>query len=182
MSELSQYLLFGLDYTWIRLKESYEGLSDEQIKWRPSNVSNSAGAILLHIARMNDRMSNRRFLQKPELWDKEAGDWKSKLNFPDLPAGQTMEPGWSFDKIPLTENKISLHQLEEYFLAVRECVKKAITTATPEQLAVPVNDGNAHHAGWTNASWLMHIPLHESHHQGQLDYVAGLCKALVKQR
>ncbi len=97
-----------------------------------------------------------------------------------MAAGATMEPGWSFDKIPMSENKISLHQLEGYFLAVRESVKKAIMDATAAQLNVPVNDGNLHHAGWTNQSWLEHIPLHESHHQGQLDYVAGLCRALAK--
>lgn len=179
MNDLQKSLLFGLDYTWLRLHESYEGLSDEQIKWRPSPVSNSAGAILLHIARMNDNMANRRFLKEPLLWDKEGGDWKTKLNFPNPAAGVNFEPGWTFDKIPLTENKITLQQIEEYFLAAREKIKKAILTATPELLAVPVNDGNSHHAGWTNQSWLEHTPLHESHHQGQLDYVAGLCRALT---
>ncbi len=180
MTDLQKYLLFGLDYTWLRLHESYEGLTDEQMKWRPTNESNSAGAILLHIARMNDSMANRRFLKQPQLWDKEGGDWKTKLNFPNPAGGAASENGWTFDHIPLSENKITKHQIEEYFLAARERVKKAILESSPELLAVPVNDGNSHHAGWTNQSWLEHIPLHESHHQGQLDYVAGLCKAMTK--
>ena len=154
-----------------------EGLTDEQIKWRPYGSHNSVGAIFLHMGKMDDGRGSRRFLQIPQLWDKEGGDWKSKFNFPDPPEGVRNEQGWTFDLIPPSENKITMEQIKEYFLASQARMEKAILETSQEFLDIPVEDGNPHHAGWTNASWLLHGPLHLSHHQAQIDYVSGLIKA-----
>lgn len=178
-TELQKYLLFGMEYVWIRLEESLEGLTDEQLRWRPYGANNSIGAIFLHMGRMNDLSASGRFLQVPQLWAPDGGDWKGKFNFPDPPAGTRFEAGWSFDLIPASENKITRAQIEEHYLAAQERVVEAIMTTSQEFLDIPVEDGNPHHEGWTNASWLLHIPLHMSHHQAQIDYVAGLIKADV---
>ena len=174
MEELKQSVLFGLDYVWIRLEESLEGLTDEQIRWRPYDVNNSIGAILLHMCRSSDGLGSRRFLKQPPLWDKEGGNWRSRLGVPDPPPG---EGGWDFDVMSPGENAITLEQLKEYFLATQETLRKAVRAAEPEFLLTPVVDSNPHHVGWTNASWLLHNPLHMSHHQAQIDYVSGLIKA-----
>jgi hypothetical protein len=176
-TELQKYLLFGMEYVWIRLEEALEGLTDEQIKWRPYDANNSIGAIFLHMGKMNDNSASGRFLKVPHLWSPEGDDWKAKFNYPDPAEGTRFEAGWSFDLMPASENKITLVQLEEYYLASQKRVVEAIMTTPQDFLDIPVEDGNPHHAGWTNASWLLHIPLHMSHHQAQIDYISGLVKA-----
>jgi uncharacterized damage-inducible protein DinB len=167
MSDPSKSIAEALDYSRERLLGSLEGLTDEQIKWRPSDKANSIGSILLHLTRMHDRDLPRCFDQ-PEVWESEG--WKEKLGFPEPEPPARFETGHTFDKI--NGGNAQLQQLIDYTTKVRQTVLQQLSTADMSALQKPLEQGN--HPEWSGAAWLMHAALHESHHQGQIDYLKGL--------
>ncbi len=169
MSDPSKSIAEALEYSRERLLGSLEGLTDEQIKWRPSDKANSIGSILLHLTRMHDRDLPRCF-QQPEVW--EAEGWKAKLGLPDPQAPATFESGHTFDAV--NGGNARLDQLIDYTTKVRETVLKHLSTADMKDLEKPL-EARAH-PEWSGAAWLMHAALHESHHQGQIDYLKGLAQ------
>jgi len=174
MNDFSKFLADQLDYSRVRLLTSLEGLTDEQVRWQPEPQSPSIGSILLHIGRIDDLHVSRAIRRVPEIWANEG--WQTKMALPD-PTQFPIELGWTADDPSAAGSSVTLGQLLAYAGATREATKGYLEGASAEELSQEVDDGLERHKGWTAAKHIAHCALHESHHQGQIDYVKGLCLA-----
>ncbi|HXG37122.1 MAG TPA: DinB family protein [Dehalococcoidia bacterium] len=176
MTAFTDFLKEELDYARTRLLATLEGVSDEQILWQPAAGNPSIAAILLHLGRVDDLHLNRAILKQEQVWERDG--WQKKLGLPD-PTQFPTELGWTIDSAA-GQPRITLKDLLSYAQATREAMKRFLETASEEQLAQEIDDGLERHKGWTVAKHIAHCALHESHHQGQIDYVKGLNLALAK--
>ena len=188
MIERAQFLADELDYSRSRMLVSLGNLTDEQAKWRPSPASNSIISILFHISRIDDFDVNLFLSPMPrQMWVSDG--WAEKLGLPTpndpgalakTPDGAwPQEMGWDFNALEHNKN-VTLISVLDYANSTRELTKKFLATVTEMDLKRPIDDGSPRHKGWDVAKHIAHFALHESHHQGQIDYLKGLRTQLVK--
>jgi uncharacterized damage-inducible protein DinB len=175
MNDFAQFLNDQLDYSHTRLMTTLEGLTDEQAFQRLSPESNSIAAIMLHLGRVEDLHTARAILSTTQVWDKNA--LQQKMGIPS-PTEFPVELGWSLDQGH--DPGLRLADLLAYLEETRGNTKAFLQSATDKDLTTPVDDGLERHAGWTAAKHIAHLGLHQSHHQGQVDYVKGLINVFAK--
>lgn len=188
MIEDAQFLNYELDYSRSRLLTSLKDLTDEQAKWRPSSKSNSITSILFHISRQDDFTISIHLAPQTQIFI--SGGWAERMGLPKSdqfaaafaksPDGSwPHELGWAFNSLEDPANKVPLKAILEYAEATRQMTKKLLETATPDQLKRPIDDGSPRHKGWDVAKHIGAFAMHESHHQGQIDYLKGLRTQMV---
>ncbi len=188
MIEDAHFLNYELDYSRTRLLASLNNLTDDQAKWRPSPKSNSITSILFHIARQDDFTISIHLAPQTQLFI--SAGWADRMGLPKsadhaaafakTPDGSwPSELGWTFTSLEDPANKVTLKAILEYAEATRQMTKRLLETATPEMLGRPIEDGSPRHKGWDVAKHIGAFAMHESHHQGQIDYLKGLRVQLV---
>ena len=185
MIEFAQYLDYGLDYARSRTMTTLRGVTDEHAWWRPTPKSNSMLNVLFHIARQDDFTLSLFILEQPQLWVSEG--WAERLGLPapddataldKSPDGSwPFEIGWGFTA--LEDNQVKVESLMEYAERSRSLTKELLETVTLDFLAKPIDDGSPRHQGWDVGKHIGAFGLHESHHQGQMDYIKGLRYAIT---
>ncbi len=145
----------------IRLQGTCEGLTSEQLVWRPTPVSNNIGFILWHLVRNEDaRVTSSD--GPPELW--VADEWHRKFGHPV----SAPDPG---DRMGLQSLAIpTLDVLLGYAEVVHERTIAFVSTLTAEKLDGPMPTEPRQ----TVAGSLRHMITHKNHHHGQIDYLRGL--------
>ena len=110
----------------LRLLATCEGLSQQQVLWRPTPYANNVGFILWHMARAEDYLIGRLRKGTPSLWASEG--WYQRFQQPiDAP-----DPG---DKMGLQSLAIpDLDVLIGYTKAVHRQTNLFLPTLAPEEL------------------------------------------------
>jgi hypothetical protein len=167
-----QYTLEILNQLQRTLDQALDGLTQEEITYRPGRESNSIGFILWHQLRVEDAMINAMLLNKPQLWESE--NWCEKLGFP---AGST-EDGWGYDAGQLNAFKVPpLKEMVEYGAAVRKATLNYVSGLTPDRLAevqtTPFGDMPVE-------GMLAMMTGELALHTGQIAYIRGLQRGLNK--
>ncbi len=135
-----------------------EGLSTEQVLWRPAPTANNIGFNLWHLARNEDaRITNTGKLAE-DIWANES--WYQQFDQPIT----ALDPG---DRMGLRALAIpSLEVLVGYAEAAHQRTLKYLLGLTPEALD--------HGPDLTVAGSLRHLITHKNNHHGQIDYLRGL--------
>ena len=146
----------------IRLLGTCEGMTQEQVLWRPAPYANNIGFILWHVTRAEDNLVTR-LGDGPPLW--VAGGWHEKFGQPvDAP-----DPG---DRMGLRALAIpDLAVLMGYAQAVGEQTRRLMGDLTAERLDQPIGSSRP---GQSVAGNLRHLITHKNNHHGQVDYIRGL--------
>jgi uncharacterized damage-inducible protein DinB len=146
----------------IRLLGSCNGVTRQQLLWRPAPHANNIGFVLWHVARGEDVTGSRLFGETP-LWVSEK--WHERFEQPaDAP-----DPG---DTLGLRAVNIpEMDVLTGYLGAVHERTLKYLRRL-PEDGLQEVPDPSR--PGRTMAASLRHLITHKNHHQGQIDFIRGL--------
>lgn len=147
-----------------RLTKSLEGLTSQQVSWRPAEGANAVIEILWHVVRAEDRIVKAALGAKTELW--ESQNWRQRISL----AGESgLDDGYRFLELGL--NAPELKDLVAYFDAVNENTLTIVRGMSPADLdEVPDSSTPAQ----TVAARLRHLITHNNNHHGQIDYIRGL--------
>ena len=162
-----QFITDCLAQTHLRLMATCDGLTGEQMAWRPASAANNIGFILWHFARNEDSRMTRTAGDQPgfkaDLWVKDG--WYERFG----QAETAPDPG---DRLGLRNLAIPA---PEVLLAYADAVSRRSV-----QFLEMLDDARLDdHMGQreprqTTGGSLRHIIVHKNNHHGQIDYLRGL--------
>ena len=162
-----QFIADCMEQTHIRLMATCEGLTEEQMLWRPSPTANNIGFILWHVSRNEDgrisRTASRQGDYERDLW--VSGGWFERFGQPETAPDPGDRLGLRSLAIPEPDVLISYSQ------AVNSRTVRFLETLTDSQLDGPMEFGDRLE---TLADSLRHVIVHKNNHHGQIDYLRGL--------
>ncbi len=169
--EIKDFIQGALDRVKQTTTRVAEGLTPQELAWRPGPEGNSIGVILFHMARFEDRFVQGRIRGKPEVWETEK--WYEKLNLPagDTGGGYTTEQVVSF-RVP------ELKALMDYTGAVQARTLEYLKGLTTEELGKVVDLprlGNP-----TVGALFTLIITHLAQHAGEISYLRGMQRGANK--
>ena len=161
--ELLEFISESLAQVHLRLMETCEGLTQEQVLWRPVPGTNNIGFILWHMSRAQDNTARQLAGGGPGLWESEK--WYEKFDQPiDSP-----DPG---DKMGLQALPIpDLEVLIGYSQAAHRWTLELLKDLDPATLDRAVDPSRPER---TLIRLLRHAITHKNNHHGQIDYIRGL--------
>ena len=146
-----------------RLLATCDGLTQDQVLWRPSPQANNIGFILWHLTRGEDNVISTLSAPEPPLWVSQG--WHEKFNQPV----EAPDPG---DRMGLQSlPSPGLEVLLGYSRAVHEKSQSVMSLLPAERLD---EARNPNHDQRTVAASLRHLITHKNNHHGQIDYIRGL--------
>jgi uncharacterized damage-inducible protein DinB len=153
------------------LDRSLEGLTQEEISWRPASGCNSIGLILFHMARTEDSIIQSSVKRAPQIWESEK--WYQKLNLAidEQGAHYTIEQVNAF-RVP------AFRDLSAYYDAVRLKTKECLRGMQPEELDNQITLGEF--GKLPAATIFSFIVTHASQHVGEISYLRGVQRGLDK--
>jgi hypothetical protein len=170
--ETSDFILHTLEQLQSTVKAAVNGLTHEELTWRPAVEANPIGFILWHQTRAEDVLFHEWIQQKPQVWVTEK--WYQRLKLPENP----QDDGWGYTAeqvaaFPVPEVK----DLLEYAAATRTQTIEYLKATTPDKLdqvlQTPMGESTI---GQTFALLLGEI----AQHTGQIAYLRGLQRGLDK--
>jgi uncharacterized damage-inducible protein DinB len=167
--EAKEYLSIELDGLDRNINRVTDGLTQEEVAWRPAYGANSIGLILFHIARSEDSFIQARLQEKPELW--ETGKWHEILKMPKDEAGAhyTAEQVNAFP-VPILEN------LMAYATAVRAATREYFSSLTAESFDRKITMPRF---GEMPVAVMLSLTVgHAAQHTGEISYLRGLQRGL----
>ena len=143
-----------LEQVQIRLRATCEGLSQEQVLWRPFPHANSIGFILWHVARAEDERVTSLPGGVESLWISE--EWHKRFGQP----ADSPDPGdrMGFHALHIPE----LDTLLGYLDAAHQQTQDFLSSLGDNGLDSEVT------------TIMRHLITHKNNHHGQIDYIRGL--------
>ena len=165
-----QFIADCFAQTHIRLMATCDGLSADQMAWRPAPTANNIGFILWHVARNEDSRvtatatAGRRDGFEADLW--VAGQWHTRFGQPET----APDPG---DRLGLRTLEIPAPGgvLLSYAEAVNSRTMRFLETL--DGAALNGHTGREEPRQTVGGS-LRHMIVHKNNHHGQIDYLRGL--------
>ena len=152
----------SLHQVQIRLEASCEGLTQEQVLWRPLPHANSIGFILWHVARAEDNRTAS-LLGRVSLW--KLRGWYRRF-------GQAVDAPDPGDRAGLRAISIPpLEVLTGYAKAAYRQTQEFLSSVTDNDLESAPDPSQP---GRTLGALLRHVVTHKNNHHGQIDYIRGL--------
>lgn len=169
--DLKTFIGMELDGLDRGLKRAIDGLTQDELKWRPASGCNSIGLLLYHIARSEDSFVQERLREKKAVW--ETGKWYTKLNMKKDEAGAhyTVEQVNAF---PVPE----LAGVMEYSAAVSAQTKAYLDTMKAADFDKKIT--MPHFGEMPVAVIFSIIVSHASQHIGEVSYLRGLQRGMDK--
>ena len=162
-----QFISDCLEQTYLRLMETCDGLTGEQMAWRPAPTANNIGFILWHMTRNEDarisRTAGRQGDFEQDLW--VTGGWFERFGQPET----APDPG----------DRLGLQSLAIPGPDVLLTYAEAVSSRTMRFLASLDDASLNEHMGGREARQtlggsLRHVIVHKNNHHGQIDYLRGL--------
>ncbi len=169
--ELRDFIQAGLDRVKQATTRTVDGLSHNELAWRPGPAANSIGLILFHQARMEDAFIQGRLQGKPQVWESEK--WYQKLGLPinEIGSHYTVEQIAAF-RVP------ELKDLVAYAEAVRSRTVEYLRDAPPGEFDKVIN---APRLGDVKiGAYIALMLVHLAEHAGDISYIRGLQRGLDK--
>ena len=167
--EAKEFLSIELNGQDRNIKRVTDGLTQDEIAWRPTYGANSIGLILYHVGRSEDSFIQARLREQPEIW--ETGKWYERLNVSKDEAGAhyTAEQVNAFP-VPKLENLLA------YMMAVRAETKEYVNSLSAESFDRVIT--LPHFGEMPVAALLSLIVGHAAGHLGEISYIRGLQRGL----
>ena len=161
--ETITFISDSLAQVQLRLMATCDGLTQEQVLWRPIPGANNIGFILWHVGRSQDNVARALSNGAPTLWESEK--WYERFGQPI----ESPDPG---DKMGLQALAIpDLDVLTGYITAVHTRCMALLQDLDPASLDRPVDPAQPERK---LANSLRHQITHKNNHHGQVDYIRGL--------
>ncbi len=162
--ELKDFIQTSLNGSQRNIKRATDGLTKQEILWRPGPECNSIGIILFHVIRSEDTFIQSTIQKKPTVW--ETDKWYDRLGLPatDTGSGYTVEQVQAF-KAP------ELADLMAYFEAVRAKTNEYAASLTPAICDQKVQWGRM--GEFSIGALMALVANHASQHIGEISYIRG---------
>ena len=162
-----QFIADCLTQTHLRLHATCEGLTEEQVLWRPAPTANNIGFILWHMGRHED---SRITAIADGVSGFEADRWVTDGWYERFAQPATApDPG---DRLGLRSLAIPAPEvLLSYFKAVNERTINFVESIEEEGLEAFLPGSEPRQ---TVGGALRHMIVHQNNHHGQVDYLRGL--------
>ena len=172
MQPFLQAIDSGLNEAFDKLKRALDGLSEDELHWRPALESNTIDWMVWHMARVEDNWINTRLRETESIWDREGWAERVGVEIPDNGYGQSAE---EIRAIPTFNVPIVM----EYYSAVRQGTSDYFANEMQEadlakELPHPRYDPITY-------AWVLgHLLCEEAEHLGQIEYLRGMMRGLNK--
>ena len=151
------------------LLKTLDGLTPDDLAWKPREECNSIGFLLWHMLRTEDIMIQRFAQRKQEIY--EAEGWSAKLG---TPPGET---GYNYSLEQMTKFTVpKLEDLLAYGKSVSEHTLIYLRSLTAEKFDEKVRPNRTETIGEIFGTVVAHL----NQHVGQISYLRGLQKGLNK--
>ncbi|MDP6454917.1 MAG: DinB family protein [SAR202 cluster bacterium] len=163
-----------------RLYGYLDGLTTEELNWRPNAEANSIAFIVWHTARVEDRWFQIFCQNKPDLWTTDS--WFEKLGMGENQplTGLTPDDLAAFPTLTMDD-------LKSYFDAVRAETRKYLSNIGPQDLETAPGRSpfggpaaNNRFAHFTIQRMFRQLIQEEIQHLGQVGILRGLQRGLDK--
>ncbi len=172
MQPFLQAIDLGLNEAFDKLKRALDGLSEDELHWRPALESNTIDWMVWHMARVEDNWINTRLRETESIWDRDGWAERAGVEIPDNGYGQTAE---EIRAIPPFNVPIVM----EYYGAVRQGTSDYFANEMQEEdLAKELP--HPRYDPITYAWVLGHLLCEEAEHLGQIEYLRGMMRGLNK--
>ncbi len=164
-----------------RLFLALDGLTPEELAWRPGPEANSIAFIVWHVARAEDRWFQRFARESTEVWIRE--DWSHKTGIPEEDTGH----GYTAEQVarfPMVKGE----DLRQYFEAVRKETLSFLRglaskdfDITPQREPAPDRPralSSKPFEGCTIGRMFRQIVAEFNQHLGQIQYLRGLQRGI----
>ena len=163
----TQFIADCLEQTHLRLMATCNGLTAEQMTWRPAPAANNIGFILWHLARNEDSRvtgtAERQGDFEVDLW--VTSGWHERFGQPET----APDPG---DRLGLRSLAIPAPDvLLAYAEAVNSRTVRFLETLDDARLNEHIGRSEPRQ---TMGGSLRHMIVHKNNHHGQIDYLRGL--------
>ncbi len=160
----------GLNEAFDKLKRALDGVSEDELHWRPALESNTIDWMVWHMARVEDNWVNVRMRESESIWDRDGWAERTGVDEPSNGFGQTAE---EIRAIPPFDVPLVM----EYYEAVRAGTREYFANEMQEaDLAKEVM-----HPRYdpVNYAWILgHLLCEEAEHLGQIEYLRGMMRGL----
>ncbi len=169
--EIREFIQSALDRVKQATTRAVNGLSHQELTWRPGPECNSIGLILFHQARFEDSFVQGRIRGKSQVWDLEK--WYQKLNMPvsESGSGYTAEQIAAFPVPELTD-------LMGYAEAVRAQTLEYLRDITKDEFNKTINMPRL--GDLTIGALFTIVVVHLAQHSGEISYLRGMQRGLNK--
>ena len=157
---------FNIEHEY--LMDALDGLTSDEIIWKPGPGANSIGWILWHMLRVEDMWFQFFIQRQPEIWEKD--NWNEKFGLPTRDNG--------FGHTPEQVNNFPIYDLTEmlaYGSAVRTATLSYLKSMTAEQLDVVPREARPE----MSVGRIFRQVIGEIYqHQGHIAYLKGLLRPI----
>ena len=162
----------------VRLYRALDGLTFDELNWRPRPEANSVAFIVWHVARVEDCWFQRFLADTTEVW--VARGWHERLGLPEESWGY----GYSVERLAAFP-ALREEDLRGYFDAVRKStlirlrdMTEADLDRVPGRSPFPGSPSSSRFAEFTVARMFRQLIGEEYQHLGHVNYIRGLQRGL----
>jgi hypothetical protein len=161
--DLNQFIITLLEAAYRSIKQSTDGLTDEQLYYQPTTESNSIAWLVWHLSRWRDAISAT-ISGEAQIW--VSAGWAERYGMPDERTGLGDTPA------QVTAFRVKRAELFGYVDAAHHKTVERVTALTPAQLRQPI----ASHTGEMRPAWraLAGVCGDSAQHTGQIAYLRGM--------
>ncbi|MBI4330752.1 MAG: DinB family protein [Chloroflexi bacterium] len=169
--DIKEYVALELDGIRRGLTKILDGLSQQELSWRPASGCNSIGLILFHMLKFEDTFVQARLQGKEAIWT--ADKWYQKLNMAEAEAGAHYTAD-QVNAFPVPELKGTL----AYFDAVRTRTENYFKGLSSETFGKKIQTPRF---GEVTIAFMVSFMIgHEQQHVGEISYLRGLQRGADK--
>ena len=155
------------------LQRALEGLTPQELVWRPSDEANSIGFNLWHMTRAEDDWISTFPRTVTQVFARDG--WANRWNIPED------DNGYGYDKDKLAGFVAPpVEELWQYNRAVRKETLEYMMGLTPQDFDIEPQPNRPSRKGFTIGRMFGHILCEVSQHLGHVCYLRGLQRGLNK--
>jgi len=161
--DLNQFIIALLEAAYRSVKQSTDGLTDEQLYYQPTAESNSIAWLVWHLSRWRDAVSAS-ISGEAQIW--VSAGWAQRCGMSDERTGMGDMPA------QVTAFRVERAVLFGYVDAAHQRTVERVAALTPTQLRQSV----ASHSGERRPAWraLAGVCGDSAQHTGQIAYLRGM--------
>ena len=160
----------GVNEHFGKLTRALDGLSDDELSWRPTLESNAIDWMVWHMARVEDNLVNVVLQNHDPIWQRDGWGERSGIATSSAGAGMKMAEIKAM-------GRIDVPLAMEYYRSVRcETSHYFDDVMCESDLSRVIEHTNFR--GWTGGRILGRLLCEEAEHLGQIEYLRGMMRGL----
>ena len=170
MQPFLQAIDSGVNECFDKLNRALDGLSDDELHWRPTLESNAIDWMVWHMARVEDNLVNVVLQNHDPIWMRDG--WGERLGIATASAGA----GMKMAEIRAM-GRINVPLALEYYISVRNETSHYFDYVMCEADLSRVIE-HTNFRSWTGGRILGRLLCEEAEHLGQIEYLRGMMRGL----